>query len=238
MTTTFTPVLPATREIPRQPLRCIGRYDTHQGGVDYEISWEDAARDAVWAERALTMLGVVKGEFVAVVSTGHEAPWYGPLLDALYRRGATVCPLEPAPYEQGRAEMFFRRFPIAHVIGLDAELCGELEACLGLQFVFARVRTIIARPEAFTRIRDFAGAKGLILPLGPAFGLPCREAPMVHLDPDEWQIENADEGIAITALKARATRPVRQVLAAEGTVVPEHRCGCGLGSSVYTPRLP
>lgn len=235
MTTTLAPVLPAVMEIPRQRLRCIGRYESREGGVDYEISWDDAARDAAWADCALTTLNVTKGEFVAVVSTGHEAPWYGPLLDALYRRGATVCPLEPAPYEQGRAEMFFRRFPIAHLIGLDLELCGALEAGVGLPNLFGKLRTIVARPEAFSRIQDFAGTKGLIFPLGPAIGMPCTEADVVHVDADEWQIENVDGTVAITALKERATRPHKQQLTAEGAVVPDHACGCGLGTLVFKP---
>lgn len=237
MRTTLAPVQAAVAEIPRQRLRCIGRYESREGGVDYEISWEDAARDAAWADRALTALKVTKGEFVAVVSTGHEAPWYGPLLDALYRRGATVCPLEPAPYEQGRAEMFFRRFPIAHLIGLDAELCGALDTGPGLPFLFTKLRTIVARPDAFARIRDFAGTKGLISPLGPAIGMPCAEAAVVHVDADEWRIETIDGAVAITALKDRATQPRRQRLAAEGTVRPDHVCGCGLGALVFAPRL-
>lgn len=237
MKTTFAPVLPAVAEIPRQRLRCIGHYETRDGGVDYEIAWDDAARDADWADRALATLNVTKGQFVAVVSTGHEAPWYGPLLDALYRRGATVCPLEPAPYEQGRAEMFFRRFPISHLIGLDSELCGALDAGLGLPYLFTKVSTIVARPDAFARIQEFAGTKGLIYPLGPAMGMPCREAAVVHVDADEWHIENMDGSVAITALKDRATRPRKQRLAVEGTVVSGHACGCGLGSLVFKPRL-
>jgi hypothetical protein len=235
MKTTLAPVLSAVLEIPKQRLRCIGRYEAHDGGVDYEISWEDAARDAAWADRALTTLKVTKGEFVAVVSTGHEAPWYGPLLDALYRRGATVCPLEPAPYEQGRAEMFFRRFPIAHVIGLDVELCGAIDAGLGLPLLFGKLRTIVARPNAFARIQGFTGAKGMIHPLGPALGVPCLEADVVHVDPEEWQIESVEGAAAITALKDRSTRPRRQRLAAQGAVVSGHVCGCGLGSLVFKP---
>ncbi len=40
----------------------------------------------------------------------------------------------------------------------------------------------------FARIRDFTGTKGLICPVGPAIGVPCAEAAVVHVDADEWQI--------------------------------------------------
>src|ERR1700722_18805503 len=131
MRTTLDPVEQATVKIPRSPLRCIGTYQDLHGAVDYPIGWDDASRDTDWVEAFLKQLGVTTGDFVAVVSTGHEAPWYAPVLDAVNRLRATVCPLEPARFEVGRALMFFKRFPVSVVIGLNGELGAALEASAG-----------------------------------------------------------------------------------------------------------
>jgi hypothetical protein len=231
MITTMTPVMAATQRISRPPLRCIGWYAGCDGGVDYPVSWNDAERDTRWIEKCLTSLGVSQGEFVAVVSTGHEATWYGPILDALNRLKTTVCPLEPARFELGRAEMFFRRFPISHVIGLDTELGTALAQSAGLNKVFARVKTVLARPDAYGLVQQVVAKVGLITPIGPALGLPCHEHSTVHIDESEWLIEDAPGGPVITAIAARAHRPVRQALGIACIPILSQRCRCEHGSS-------
>jgi hypothetical protein len=189
MNTTLDPVRQATLAVPKQPLRCIGTFETTAGAVDYPMSWDETARDTIWAESFLRELGVRAGDFVAVVSTGHEAPWYAPILDAVTRLRATICPLEPARFEVGRALMFFKRFPVSVVIGLDAELAAALESSGGIATVLERVQCVIGRPEATALLSGLKSFRGTILPIGPSLALPCLGGPYVHVNETEWQID-------------------------------------------------
>jgi hypothetical protein len=204
MNTTLDPVEQATAKIPRQPLRCIGTYQGVHGAVDYPIGWDDASRDTDWIEGFLKQLGVAAGDFVSVVSTGHEAPWYAPVLDAVNRLRATVCPLEPARFEAGRALMFFKRFPVSVVIGLDGELGAALEASAGLNNVLTQVRSVVGRPDATSLLRDLQSNKGIIAPVGPALALACLSGPFVHLNEDEWSIEGSESSLTSSAKRSRA----------------------------------
>lgn len=203
MNTTLDPVRQATLAVPKQPLRCIGTFETTRGAVDYPMSWDETARDTIWAESFLKQLGVGPGDFVAVVSTGHEAPWYAPILDAVTRRRATICPLEPARFEVGRALMFFKRFPVSVVIGLDAELAAALEASSAIASVLERVRCVIGRPEAAPLLSGLKSFRGTLLPVGPALALPCFSGPFMHVNEAEWTVEPGSTS-RITALQTRA----------------------------------
>jgi hypothetical protein len=235
MTTTVDPVASALSRIPRQGLRCIGQYATPGGIVDYPISWADGERDATWARTALEGLGVRAGDFVTVVSTGHEAPWYAPILDAVYSLEATVCPLEPAGFELGRAEMFFQRFPISSIIGLDDELGSALAAELDLATLLSNMKFVLARPQAWHLVGKLAVPAGLIAPLGPAVGLGCGSAPVLHLDEAEWRINEHDGRLAVTTVGDRAHRADPTLLAQSVSLVPNHHCSCPYGGRAYAP---
>ena len=228
MRTTLDPVEQAIAKIPRQPLRCIGTYQDVRGAVDYPIGWDDASRDTDWVEAFLTQLGITTGDFVSVVSTGHEAPWYAPVLDAVNRLRATVCPLEPARFEAGRALMFFKRFPVSVAIGLDGELGAALEASAGLNNVLTQVRSVVGRLDATSLLKDLQSNKGVIVPVGPALALACLSGPFVHLNEDEWSIEASESGLTLAAQRNRALggKPIR--LPAMVRVV-NRQCGCSHG---------
>jgi hypothetical protein len=229
MNTTFDPVADAARRIARPELRSIGYYLTGSAAIDYPMSWEDSRRDAQWIERYFADVGVGAGQFVVVVSTGHEAPWYGAVLDAVYELNATVCPLEPAAYELGRAQMFFRRFSVSYVFGLDLEVATALEKSMGLKTALAGVKVVTARPNALGYLARQGIVAGLTLPLGPALGLPCRVAGTVHVNETEWEVEEEAGKCLITAREARAHRPRREPLTQAAHLATEV-CGCPHGS--------
>lgn len=228
MRTTLDPVERATAKIPRQPLRCIGTYQDLRGAVDYPIGWDDASRDTDWVEAFLKQLGVTRGDFVSVVSTGHEAPWYAPVLDAVNRLRATVCPLEPARFEVGRALMFFKRFPVSVVIGLDGELGSALEASASLSSVLTQVRSVVGRPDAAPLLKDLRSNEGFIAPVGPALALACLSGPFMHFNEDEWSMEASEAGLTLSARRGRALggEPIRL----PGTLrLVNRQCECSHG---------
>jgi hypothetical protein len=209
------PIAGAVAAIERQPLRAIGIFTGGNGPVDYPISWEDAARDTGWVEKRLRAAGISQGDFVAVVSTGHEAPWYQAVLDAVYMIGATVCPLEPARFEIGRAEMFFRRFPISSIIGLDRDLATALDDAMGLAELLAKLRFILVRPDAVAMACAANAVFGVIAPIGPALGIADNVSAPFEIDGAEWRLEERQGQVCIFANGQRAYAAVGQSLPSE-----------------------
>ena len=213
--TTMGPIADRAADIPRAPLRCIGIYPARDGMVDYPIAWADAARDMAWARSRLAAAGIGRGDFVAIVSTGHEAPWYQALIDAAYALEATVCPLEPARYEIGRAEMFFRRFPISAIIGLDPDLGGALVEIFGADALLADKKLVLVRPEARALFPADCARIGFVLPVGPALALvQASDCGTLIVDEAEWRLDSTPDGLSISALQPRAHCPVALPLVA------------------------
>ena len=213
--TTMEPIAAALAQIERQPLRAIGLFAGADGPVDYPIGWDDAARDAAWVEGRLRAAGIAQGDFVAVVSTGHEAPWYQAVLDAVYAIGATVCPLEPARFEIGRAEMFFRRFPISSVIGLDRELATALDEAVGLAALLQDRRLLLVRPDAVALARAAGVPFGVIRPVGPALGIAVDPSAPLQIDGGEWRLDKRQGRLCISAVGVRACAVDGQFLTAD-----------------------
>jgi hypothetical protein len=236
VTNTISPIASGLAAISRAEPRCVGHISAAEGGVDYPISWSDWARDAAWAQSFLKSRGIRAGDFVVIVSTGHEAPWYGPILDAVYDLHATVCPLEPARFEAIRAEMFFKRFPITTIIGLDRELGLAIDQSIGLERVLGKMRSVLVRSDALELVTARGVAAQLIVPIGPALGLACSERLAVHVNEAEWAI--ADEGGATLSIAPKPQRIVAgdtiRVARTFGTL-KGHRCSCKHGQVAFAP---
>jgi hypothetical protein len=223
----MTPIQSAIDTVPRQPLRCIGTFPVQNGNEDYPLSWDDWECDVAWAMRFLNSRNIGKGDFAVLVSTGHEAPWYGPLLDAASLLKATICPLEPARFESMRAKMFFTRFPISAVIGLDQELCAAIEQSMSLKQALGAVRSILVRPNAFKSMQVAELHAEVMAPIGPALGLPCAADPRVlHLNEAEWEVAAGADGLVMKARTERAlgNDPIHIATAVEW--LADSRCSC------------
>jgi hypothetical protein len=222
------PIAFALREVPRSRLRCIGQYTALESPVDYPMTWEDWDKDRAWAQSMVEHWGVRTGDFVAVVSTGHEAPWYGPILDALNALDATVCPLEPAEFEIGRARMFFTRFPIAAVIGLDGALGDGLRSAGILSAYGERLRFVLARPEAAELVTGLGVPVGLVAPVGPALGFTCHAGRVIHVNDEVWALEQRGSTATIRAkvMREHAGEGVDVMLPVSIRAAAE-RCACG-----------
>jgi hypothetical protein len=234
MITTMTPIDAAVAAIPRHEPRCIGHLASDAGGIDYPIGWADWDRDMSWIKLFLTARGIAAGDFVVVVSTGHEAPWYGPILDAIYSIGATVCPLEPARFELGRAEMFFKRFPISSVIGLDSELGGALAGSMGLRSVLTGMRLVLIRPDALELLAAAGIKAGFIVPIGPALGVSCADQSVVHLNEAEWDVTAEGHSSALASKRHRAIDVAQLKMVVTVEQLANHQCNCGHGQRGLT----
>lgn len=226
----MTPIQPGVDSVPRQPLRCIGTFPVLNGNEDYPLSWDDWERDVAWAIRFLKSRNIGNGDFAVLVSTGHEAPWYGPLLDAASLLKATICPLEPARFESMRAKMFFARFPISAVIGLDQDLCAAIEQSMSLKQALGSVKTILVRPNAFKLLQVAELRAEVMAPIGPALGLPCAADPLVlHLNEAEWEIAPDADGLVMKTKAERAVRNSPIHISTTVELLGDSRCSCEHG---------
>jgi hypothetical protein len=196
------------------------------------MTWEDWEHDVAWAVKFLQSRQIRSGDFVALVSTGHEAPWYGPILDAANLLRATICPLEPARFESLRAKMFFTRFPISSVIGLDLELCAAIDQAIGLKQALGTVRNILVRPNALKLVQEAGLRAEVMAPIGPALGLPCAgESMVVHVNEAEWKVTQVAEGIVVHT-RARGGLPGGPMQIPIGAEwIADCRCSCVHGRS-------
>jgi hypothetical protein len=233
--TTMAPIRATLDAIPRPTERCIAQYSDAQTLVDYAMSWADWADDVTWARTVLSAWGVSAGDFVVVVSTGHEAALYGPIIDALNRLGVTVCPLEPAEFEIGRAQMFFHRFPISAVVGLDATL-GPALVRNGL--FGSECRFVLARPDAVGLTTELGIPHGVVTALGPALAMTCPGNGLIHVNSTAWELLDSPASSAqLGSLPAR--HHSLNALDVSGSLTLEARSTCcSLGPALGRAIVP
>ena len=111
-------MLEAAARLPRSPLYGIGVARSGDDYIDYEIGWDDFARDTDWAHAQLVAAGVTGDDHVLVTTPNHEAPQMSPIVHALRRIGATYTPTETYGWDVNRFLSILRSFPVTVVIGL------------------------------------------------------------------------------------------------------------------------
>ncbi len=199
----------------------------HQGGLaEYEITWDDLARDAAWFQARLEALGLERGHRALVTFAGHEGLWFQPVIEALRNLGVVYGTAEAMGWDHLRTRVFHRELDLHAVIGLSLETLEALSGQVMIEDLFRDTPVVLARPEGAARLREVAVPAVVISPLGPALAVGCGKAPGAHVNAAEWKVAERDGRLAVAASEKRASGQNEIVLDVAGSVVTG-RCACG-----------
>lgn len=211
----------------RAPLWGISQVVTADGLRSYPVGFADIAADTAAAQDELRRLGVEPGQSVLYTSLMSEAALYTPYLDATWQLGAVVSCADATGPDAYRVPMLIGALPrLAAVIGINAAVLDGLEAGgRDLAAVFATVPAVLARPDAWPRLRDAAVPALLWAQLGPVIAVECRARRGAHV-PAGWSVEAHGPYTVVRAGAGRACgeAPWRVATAVS---VDDGPCGCG-----------
>ncbi len=196
------------------------------GLTEYEVTWDDLARDAAWARERLRDLGLERGRHALLSFYCYEGPWFQPVIEALRDLGAVYGIAEALGWDHARIRVFHRELNPHAVIGLSLETVDGLSGQVDLGDFFGGTPVVLARPEAAERLRGAGVSAGVISSLGPALAIECSERAGAHVNGAEWKVAARDGGLVVAAAGERAIGPAETVLEVAGSVVTE-RCACG-----------
>lgn len=211
----------------RPELWAIGRYAQRGRSVDYPISYDDYAQDSEWTRGIVAEWAIERGHVVVLVYSGIEAPWFGPILDALNDRGAAVCQVDPAAYEAPRTEMMLRRFHARAVVGIGTELVDGFDRDGRLAEALAHVELVICRPDVYHRLSRLPCKVGVVAPVGPALALWCGGDAGIHVNDAEWTLTQDGGGLTVSSRRRRAHVVAAAPLPELGLVRAGEMCRCG-----------
>ncbi|MBY8862929.1 hypothetical protein K7711_41110 [Nocardia sp. CA2R105] len=195
--------------------------------VTFDIGWPELERDTLWAQRLIEVCGLAGGDHVLVTGRNAEGPWLNPLVDALRAGRITFSTAEPYGWDAKRSATFLSLLPINAVIGLSGESAQGLTADEQIVERLAKVPLIWARPDGVGPLREVGVEPATIAMLGPALAAECSPRSGLHLDPDEWRVERAIDGLTLTVVGDRAFARRDIALGVDGEVDPTP-CRCGL----------
>ncbi|WP_433461894.1 hypothetical protein [Spirillospora sp. CA-128828] len=197
------------------------------GVAEYEVTWDDLARDAAWTQERLQALGLERGHCALVSFSGHEGAWFQPVIEALRNLGATYGTAEAMGWDHARTRVFHRELDLHALLGLSADTLEALSGQVMIGDLFHDTPVILVRPGAAERLRAAGVRAGIIAPLGPALAIECAERSGAHVNRSEWHVSERDGVLAVAAVREkRGTGLDEIVLDTRGRVLTE-RCGCG-----------
>jgi hypothetical protein len=198
----------AAAELPRAPIYGIATHPTSSGAVaDFEIGWDEFARDTEWAHAMVVEAGLRRGDLVLFTTPNHENPWVTPIVRALRRVGASYATAETYGWDSRRFAMYLRRLPVTAVLGLGAETVEALtaEGSSTLATLLAEVRVVWTRADALARVQSLGVPAATYLPLGPALGLGLPGEAGGRVNGAEWTVEEDNGLLRVTNNRPRAT---------------------------------
>jgi hypothetical protein len=196
----------AAAALPRAPIYGIGTYSTGSGIADFEIGWDEFARDTEWAHSMMVEAGIARGDLVLFSAPNHENPWVTPIVRALRRIGAPYVTAETYGWDSRRLAMYLKRLPIKAVVGLSKETVEALADPEGtLSTLLSDVSIVWARAEAVPRLDALEIQVATYLPLGPALGLGMPGERGARVNGDEWTVFEDGGRVHVTNKRPRAT---------------------------------
>ncbi|MFV2177743.1 hypothetical protein ACFHW2_28910 [Actinomadura sp. LOL_016] len=198
-----------------------------KGAAEYEVTWDDLARDAAWAKERLQALGLDRGHHALLSFLAYEGPWFQPVIEALRGLGVVYGTAEAMGWDQVRTQLFHRELDLRALVGLSGETVEALSGQVMIGDFFRDTTVILARPGAAKRLRAAGVPAGIIAPLGPALAVECAERSGAHVNGAEWNVLERDGVLAVSAAsEKRATGKGEIVLDTVGRVLAD-RCACG-----------
>lgn len=206
----------------------IGSYPDVAGRAFLPVSAAELQRSANMIDRVVETFGIAKGRYLLLISLLQDGAFAVPFERALMDRGIIVTNADNSRYEAARIESIIRRFDIAAVAGVTAEvLDGLSEQGHDPQELF-RAKLVWARPCGYERLRSLEGIMlRRWIEFGPAFGLECQAATGVHIDSGEWLVTAGSGGLVLDSRLARSW-PVRDWRSGMAGAVERSPCACGL----------
>lgn len=222
---------------PRPRLFAIGRFVTGRREHALPSTYSEVERDAHYADRVLSALGLGTEAFVVIVGMYSEAPFLYPFQEALFRRKVPCLCIDDTESDAVRLLAAFERLPVQGVIGLGAAtLTGVRQRLPSLGERLNQLAFVAARPDAWgalERAGVFSAVRMALL--GPAVAIECRARVGLHVDPDEWAVGALGQEVVISNRRARAFRSQQIRTGLLGTIV-ESPCSCELEGPRVIPR--
>jgi hypothetical protein len=197
------------------------------GLAEYEVTWDDLARDAAWTQARLQGLGLGRGHHALITFSGHEGVWFQPIIEALRNLGVVYGTAEAMGWDHTRTRVFQRELDLRAVLGLSADTVEALSGQAMIGDLFRDTPVVLARPGAAERLREAGVPAGIMAPLGPALAIECAERSGAHVSGAEWKVAERDGALTVAAAsEKRATGQGEIILDTPGRVLAD-RCACG-----------
>jgi hypothetical protein len=204
-----------------QPLWGVGSYDDGVSRVPWEISHAEMQRDMGAATRVLATLGLAEGARVLLCSMLSEAGHFWPYTVGAMLSGAQLSCADASEGDAVRVEMFTRLVDYTAVLGVTGAILDGLDA-VGRRYdeVFANIRIVGARPDAYARLRAAGLAPHHFVLCGPMVAVGPAPAAPARYDETEWRAEVDGDRLTVTSLQPRATTFARARTAVLGSLAP------------------
>jgi hypothetical protein len=198
-------MMAAGLKLPRPVLWGIGVSRIGSELVDFEIGWDEIARDTEWARSVLTTSGIQSGDRV-LITTGHwESPWTSPLVHAIRRIGAVYVPSEAYKFDARRFRHYIESVGPKAVIGLNSELLGALP---GLEVdpaeLLKNVDVLWACGDTVASLAQIGLLPQPFVRLGPALAIGIPSVGTV-VNSAEWSVSEDSGTLHVSTAAPRAT---------------------------------
>ena len=197
----------------------VGSYlDASGTRVPWEISYDEIDRDIGVATKVLGDLGI-GDDGVLWCSMLSDAGQCWPYVVGTVLAGGRLSCADATEGEAVRVAMFLRGMSYGAVFGITPAILDGLEA-RGDEpaAVFGESRLVCAWPGAYERLQAAGLSPFRFALCGPAVAIAREPAGPALVAVDEWDLEQHDDTIVVTARRPRAQRFVRTPVAVCGRV--------------------
>jgi hypothetical protein len=193
------------------------------------VSPAELGRTQYAIERVLRSLDLGVGRFVLLISLLENGAYAMPFERAIMNLGLLCTNADNSRYEAQRIESICRRFDVTAIAGVTGEvLDGLAEAGHALDTLFGG-RVVWAHLDAYDRLKAVPRiVLRRVAEVGPALALECSEGQGLHIDSNEWDLQEAEGAILLTSRLLRSANFYRHPVLVEARLVSQP-CGCGNG---------